>query len=69
MQLIAKHTAALADVLPITTLGHLCAVFNKHKEQSELLAVAMQEEADRIANDGDAFAVVHAFQFIGIHKK
>ncbi|KEG11956.1 hypothetical protein DQ04_02121070 [Trypanosoma grayi] len=64
LQAAAERVATLADVLTPAAIGQVCACFNKVQFRHRVLAIALQEEAIRFAEEGDLFSAVQLFSFI-----
>nr|CCC46600.1 conserved hypothetical protein [Trypanosoma vivax Y486] len=64
LQLAAERAAALSEVLTPAAIGQVCACANKICFKHKPLAIALQEEAIRFAEESDLFSAVQLFSFI-----
>lgn len=64
IEAIAKQASVLADTLTPPCAGAICAAFNRLMYCHGPVALALQEEADRLAEQGDVCTCVQLLYFI-----
>ncbi|ESL10975.1 hypothetical protein TRSC58_01284 [Trypanosoma rangeli SC58] len=64
LQAAADRVMSLAEVLTPAAIGQVCACANKIQFKHSALAIALQEEAIRFAEESDFFSAVQLFSFI-----
>ncbi|KAF5218973.1 hypothetical protein ECC02_008055 [Trypanosoma cruzi] len=64
LQAAADRVMSLTEVLTPAAIGQICTCLNKFQFKHNSLAIALQEEAIRFAEESDLFSAVQLFSFI-----
>ncbi|ORC90655.1 uncharacterized protein TM35_000084530 [Trypanosoma theileri] len=64
LQAAAERVVTLAEILSPAAIGQICACVNKVHFRHSAMAIALQEEAIRFAEESDLFSAVQLFSFI-----
>ncbi|AAQ15644.1 mitochondrial RNA binding complex 1 subunit [Trypanosoma equiperdum] len=69
LQVAADRIVQLSEILSPAAIGQICASVNKVSFRHTAMAIALQEEAIRFAEESDLFSAVQLFSFICQQEK